>query len=244
MKCICFSRRFHEKALRGSENKLPIKIFLTKLRRYVVLYIIDHGLVRSLYQNLHSIGANYYRSSQPSPRQLRRHKAMLKIRTVINLRGENESSAVWQLEKEECERLGLHLINIRLLSRSFPHPEDINQIIKVLKEIPFPVLVHCKSGADRAGLFSVIYRYVHLNEPLDQSLSELSLRYGHVKFARTGMLDKFFELFQQANSATKISLEKWIMEDYDREFLKNEFDKATSLNRFGDFLINKILRRE
>ena len=56
------------------------------------------------------------------------------------------------------------------------------------------MLMHCKSGADRAGLMSVLYRFLHEGVPLKEATQELSLKYGHFRQADTGILDYFFEL--------------------------------------------------
>ena len=55
------------------------------------------------------------------------------------------------------------------------------------------MLMHCKSGADRAGLMSVLYRFLHEGVPLKEAKKELSLKYGHIRQAHTGILDYFFE---------------------------------------------------
>ena len=56
-----------------------IKTFFLKFKDYLELYIIDHGFVRAIYPNLYKIDENMYRSSQPSPNQLKKLKKKIWI---------------------------------------------------------------------------------------------------------------------------------------------------------------------
>ena len=44
---------------------------LISLKDYLSLYMLDHGFVRAVYPNLYAIDNQMYRSSQPSPKQLK-----------------------------------------------------------------------------------------------------------------------------------------------------------------------------
>ena len=85
-----------------------MNFFFKTVKDYLALYIIDHGFVRAVYPNFHSVGKKLYRSSQPSPKQLLSLKNRYGIRTIINLRGENGLSA-FKLEKEACKKLNLNI---------------------------------------------------------------------------------------------------------------------------------------
>ena len=77
------------------------------------------------------------------------------LKSVLSLRGRaNQSYDLF--EDEYCKKLGLNLVYTPISSGSAPTPEDLLKIIQVLRELPKPVVLHCKSGADRAGLVSAI----------------------------------------------------------------------------------------
>lgn len=216
------------------------------LSQYFYLYIVDHGVLRLLYSNLHRLPGALYRSNQPSPAQLRRYRRRFGIKTVFNVRGGDRSNPAWQLEAKECEALGIKLVDLRILSRSCPYVSDLLAIKEAIAQAEFPALVHCKSGADRAGFFSVLYRVFRLGEPVEVAVDELSLRYGHVRWAQTGILDRFFEEFSHDRRNTDIGLrfEDWAANAYDRERLKLKFRPRGLLHQLGSFVVDRILRRE
>ena len=80
----------------------------------------------------------------------------------------------------------------------------------LLGSIEYPVLVHCKSGADRAGLMSVIVRHVREGIPISKAKEQLSLRYGHVRSADTGVLDAVFERYIEDETKTGIGFWDWV----------------------------------
>ncbi len=55
--------------------------------------------------------------------------------------------------------------------------------------------MHCKSGADRAGIMSVLYRHYRLGLPIEEALEQLSFKYLHIKQGKTGVLDYTFERY-------------------------------------------------
>jgi protein tyrosine/serine phosphatase len=74
------------------------------------------------------------------------------------------------------------------------------EIIQMLRAAPKPVLIHCKAGADRAGLISALYCLALKNEKPATADQELSIRYGHISFGRTLAMDNSF--WRYAISAT------------------------------------------
>ena len=59
------------------------------------------------------------------------------------------------------------------------------------------IILHCKSGADRAGFVAALYLIVHEGRSVDEALRQLSARYGHFRFSKTGILDAFFERYAE-----------------------------------------------
>ena len=216
-----------------------------KLRRWLYYYFSDHGLLRIFYSNLHRLPGNLYRSNQPSPRRLKILARRYGLKTVVNLRGGDSANPAWQLEQEACKKLGLTMVDLRLFSRSFPYVEDVTNLKQVIETIELPALVHCKSGADRAGLFCVFYRHYRLGQPIKTALTELGLKYGHIKWARTGTLDQFFlEFLRDRHLKKGQGLLEWVRNDYDRQYLKLTRPERGLIERLSNILLDKILRRE
>jgi protein tyrosine/serine phosphatase len=100
--------------------------------------------------------------------------------------------------------------------------------------------MHCKSGADRAGFMATLYRFVHEGVPLRQAMDHLSLRYGHIRQAKTGVIDYFFERYLKETEGNSKTLLEWVEQDYDPKALEAAFRE----NLWAGFLVNGILRRE
>ena len=78
------------------------------------------------------------------------------VRTIINLRGGREHGS-WPLQKDACDRLGLDLVEFVVRSREAPDRDTILGAKDFFDGLEYPALVHCKSGADRAGFFAALY---------------------------------------------------------------------------------------
>lgn len=196
----------------------------------------DHGFLRAAFQNFHWISPEMARANQPSPAHIARY-AQMGIKTILNLRGFNDSGHYW-LEKEACERHGLTLVDAPLGSREAPSKERIRRAKQLFETIQYPALMHCKSGADRAGLMAVLYKHFRQGEPIDQAMEQLSLKYLHVRAGKTGMLDFFFETYL-AEAAGKPFID-WVEDDYDPADIKARFMSSW----WANILVDKILRRE
>ena len=205
----------------------------------------DHAIVRMLYDNSREIAPGVWRSFQPSPARLERW-AKRGVKTVVNLRGPKPSAALF-LEEEACARLGISLENFRVYSREAPSIETLKGARDLIARIEYPALFHCKSGADRVGLFSALYLFFTGKAPLDQALKQLSLRYGHIRQGKTGVIDAAFERYLDHAREKSIALENveafldWAASPaYDPAAIKRDFLGSW----WGNFLTENILRRE
>lgn len=214
-------------------------------RAWRALMLGDHGILRKFYDNTHEIApGKMWRTYQPSPARLKRWKAC-GVKTVINLRGDNPSGFYF-LEEEACEKFRLDFVTFRVFSREAPSKEVLHGARALFDEIAYPAVMHCKSGADRAGLMATLYLFFHEGKPLDQAMEQLSFKYGHVKQGKTGVIDYAFERYITHAKATGKSLSSvddffaWVDADYDPCTMKQEFH-ATG---WGNFLTERVLRRE
>ena len=210
-----------------------------RLRDVLHLFFVDHGFLRALYDNRARLPGGLFRINQPSPARLSAYKRRYGIKTVVNLRGQNEQLGWYRLEQKACHDLGLRLVNTQVYSRGLVDAARLEELRNIIQTIELPAVVHCKSGADRAGFFSVLYRHYRLGEPVEQAIAELALRYGHSKSAKTGVLDYFFEQFLKVRSPRQ-SFGHWATTQFSPESLQAEF-KSLSL---ADWLLDKFLRRE
>lgn len=216
-----------------------IKTPWQRIKAHFEFWIIDHEFVRAIYRNFHQIDEQAFRSAHPSPRFIKKLQKEKGLKTIINLRGKNRTGQ-YMLENEACEELGVTLISIPFSSRTPPKPENIKLFLEALDNVEYPILLHCKSGADRAGLGSALYQFHKKGIPLDES-RQLRASYGHFKSSETGVLDYFIELWNKYHEENpKTEFLTWIETNYDYQKITQEFNAT----RFGNLLVNKILRRE
>jgi protein tyrosine/serine phosphatase len=199
----------------------------------------DHAYLRLGFQNAFWISREMVRTNQPWPFQLKRWKRA-GVKTIINLRGGGEAS-FHALEKAACERLGLTLVNFTVTSRDVPSKDQVLAARALFERIEYPALMHCKSGADRAGIMSVFYAHFRLGQPIRQAVGQLSGRYMHVRQGLTGVLDYIFELYLAEAEPNGISFIDWVQSpSYDPVRIKADFRAG----RWGALMTERILRRE
>lgn len=211
---------------------------LSRGKAYWELMGTDHGFLRSISFNLHEVGPGMYRSSQPAPYQIRR-LAEKGIKTIVNLRGIRACGS-YHLEVEACRKYGIELVNFRVKSREAPSKDVIYGARKLFQEIAYPALMHCKSGADRAGIGSFLYKFIHEGAPADIAKQQLALKYGHFRQGKTGILDYFVEAYQAERAANGTPFWTWVENGLDPDALRAEF----RTRKWGDILVDTILRRE
>jgi protein tyrosine/serine phosphatase len=200
----------------------------------------DHAYLRLGFQNAHWISPELVRTNQPWPFQLRWWRDH-GIRTVINLRGGGHTAGFYALEKEACERLGLELIDFPVSSREAPTREQVEGAQALFETADYPAVMHCKSGADRAGVMAVLYAHFRLGLPVREALKELSFRHLHVRQGKTGVLDYFFDRYLAEGEPQGMSLLDWVRRpEYDHKALKAEFQAGW----WGTLLTERLLRRE
>lgn len=205
---------------------------------YVDMLLIDHGLFRAVYPNRFKVSDQVERQNHPTPFGVAR-AARRGIKTIINLRGDNDLGSSL-LSNAACKRHGIRLVELKTYSRRLPSKELIRQAKKVFDEVEYPVLMHCKSGADRAGLMSALYLILHEGRPVAEAKRQLHWRFGHVRQTNTGILDAFFEAYEQANQKQPIDFMTWVEEEYDPIAIAKTYKSS----RWANFIFDRILRRE
>ena len=200
--------------------------------------LVDHAVFRVLWDNwAEVVPGRIYRSNHPTPARLatavRRHG----IRTLINLRGHRQCGSD-ALSRAAAARLGLVHIDAPFESRGAPHKDRVLRFADILESLETPALMHCKSGADRAGLASGLCVLL-LGGTAAEALRQLSWRFGHFKRSRTGILDAFFIRYALEGEGRKPFLD-WLRDDYDEMELRRDFVAGG----LSTFITDRVLVRE
>lgn len=217
----------------------PLDTFMQRSAAWLNMHLVDHGFTRAIYNNFFDLGGGMFRSSQPSPAQLKRYVREHGIRSVVNLRGPNPYGS-YPLEVDACQRLGIGLYDSPIFSRRAPRLAEVESLKHVFGTLTYPALLHCKAGADRAGIASALYRILHLGHEPEAALQELSWKYGHFRQAKTGILDFFLLTYIQRNQRSPIALMDWMRSEYDYQALEAKFQTEG----WANLVVDKVLNRE
>ncbi|WP_341211915.1 tyrosine-protein phosphatase [uncultured Limimaricola sp.] len=191
-------------------------------RRALASYLIlDHALLRYWWTNFHLVTPGVFRSNQPTHGRFER-MAKIGIRTVINLRGEGAHPR-YLFEAESCRALGLRLVSTQLSARRAAPREQILRLFALLREAERPVVMHCKSGADRAGFASALHLLAE-GHSLDEARRQLHPRFLHFRRSRTGVLDHILDMYAERLQRGPIGIEEWVATEYDPDIAQRGFD--------------------
>ena len=134
--------------------------------------------------NFHEVAPGaLYRSAQPDAAALRAAQARYGIRSVLNLRGHQPDSAWYRAEIAASAQLGLVHADLGLAAEQAPDAATLARLVALMRSLPQPVLIHCRSGADRTGLAAALYMAAVLNRAPEEAAAQLSFAYGHVSLS-------------------------------------------------------------
>ena len=216
----------------------PITTQKSRRAAWIDSLFVDHAVFRTVWDNFHAvIPGKLYRCNHPTPSRLARLKQRYHLKTLVNLRGHRRCGSD-ALSREAADRLGLQHIDMAFESRGAPHRERILRFHGLYQSIQFPALMHCKSGADRAGLASGL-AILFEGGTAAAAMQQLSWRYGHFNHSPTGVLDAFFIHYATVAEGRMPFLE-WVATEYDEVALRARF-RASGLS---SFINDRVLRRE
>jgi protein tyrosine phosphatase (PTP) superfamily phosphohydrolase (DUF442 family) len=201
-------------------------------------FLRDHAFFRVCWTNWAEVlPGRLYRSNHLTVPALARMSRRYGLRTVVNLRGEKPNGST-ALSLAASRALGLNHVFLAFESRGAPHRDRILRFHEVYRTAETPMLVHCKSGADRAGLAAGL-AILFEGGSAAAALRQLSWRFGHISHSRTGVLDAFFALYAATGEGRTPFLD-WVREDYDEEGLRRSFFAG----RVASFVNDRVLGRE
>ena len=230
--------RYARRMARIARWDRPLRGTFERARAWANMLMADHGVFRILYDNRAAVSDELWRAAQPSPGQVARF-ARAGGRTIVNLRGGREHGS-WPLEREACERHAIALVDFVLRSREAPDRDALLALPVFLDGLAYPVLVHCKSGADRAGLFAALYLILRRGASVAEARRQLSLRFGHFRHAKTGILDAFLDAFEREGEAQGLAFVDWVARVYDPAGLSHDFRPRL----WSTLIADRLIRRE
>lgn len=145
-----------------------------------------------------------FRSAQMSGEQFKDAVRDHGIKTIVNLRGVNNDEWYYA-ETNAAHELGIAHYDFPLSASQELTNEEMEKILDVMSAAPKPILLHCKNGADRSGLFSALYLYGIEGKPAEtagQELSILCFHFPYLFWRDTVAMDHSFRRFVSGHSQT------------------------------------------
>jgi protein tyrosine phosphatase (PTP) superfamily phosphohydrolase (DUF442 family) len=178
-----------------------------RARAFLILRICLLGLALTAAAEFYRVflGTNFhtvvpglvYRCAQPSGTQLEKWIDRYGIRTVVNLRG---CAPPWPWYLDECRaahRADVALEDVCMSAGRFPPVAELRRLVDILDRSAYPILLHCRQGADRTGLVAAVVLLLHDGSSFEEARRQMSIRFGHVALGRPANLDRFLELYAE-----------------------------------------------
>lgn len=148
--------------------------------------------------NFHAVEAGVlYRSAQLDKAGFEAFGRQYGIKSVLNLRGAHPGEGWYDGEVAATRDLGIAHFDYPISAKRVVTAEQAVQLLDIVKRAPKPLLIHCKSGADRSGLVAALYEYAIAGTSAAGADRQLSLAYGHFPYltSRSGAMDASFWAF-------------------------------------------------
>jgi protein tyrosine phosphatase (PTP) superfamily phosphohydrolase (DUF442 family) len=158
------------------------------------------------------------RSAQPTS-QLPRLVAEYGLRSILNLRGGNPADSWYDAEVRTAQTSNLAFYDLPLSATRRPTRRELLLLFDILARCPYPLLIHCKSGADRTGLASALYLMTRKGERPEQAEGTFALEFGHIPIAGTQHLHEPLHEYADWLKARRLShtaerFRDWVKNDY------------------------------
>lgn len=157
--------------------------------------------------NFHTVSPGMvYRSAQLDAAALTQAVEEHGIKSILNLRGGQSSSGWYNVETNAARQLGVQHLDYELSASEELTDAQMEKLVAIIGKAPKPLLIHCKSGADRTGLVGALYLYNYEGKPADIAGQELTLLYGHVPYLfwhDTAAMDHSFSRYVATHPASR-----------------------------------------
>jgi protein tyrosine phosphatase (PTP) superfamily phosphohydrolase (DUF442 family) len=183
----------------------------------VLLYQASYVLIGANFRTV--VPGQIYRCAQLPAHQLDQVVRQYGIRTVINLRGCCEPAEWYLNQSRVLSKCQVSQEDLGCSAGRLPSTQMIQELVHVLEQTEYPILVHCHRGIDRTGLVVAVALMLHSDIDLDEALNQLTIKYAHVPFGKTGNMDRFFDLYRewlatQQFTHTRARFRDWLLHSY------------------------------
>lgn len=170
----------------------------------VIASVGSYGAILRATGNIHTVvDGVLYRSAQLNRAQFDHVIRQHGIKSILNLRGGHLTDAWYADEIAVSKELGVTHFDYPISARRRVSPEQIADILSIVRSAPKPLLIHCRSGADRSGLVAALFLLDAEHADAAAADQQLSVAYGHFPylFSKTVAMDESFWAFAGSSAA-------------------------------------------
>ncbi len=120
-----------------------------------------------------------FRSAQPTSdldRLIQDHH----LKSILNLRGGSLDDPWYAAEVKATQSGSIAFYDFPMSATHRPRRRELLVLIDTLRSCSYPLLIHCKSGADRTGLATALYLMIAKGVPPRRAEEAFTLEHGHV----------------------------------------------------------------
>jgi Tyrosine phosphatase family len=166
-----------------------------------------------------------YRSGQMPPKALARALRQYSIKTVLNLRGSNSNEAWYRDEVKTTLAAGATQIDVPMSSCLWLSRDRLSNLIELLEQADYPLLIHCNWGSERTGLVSAFAELLRPGATLAEARAEFSLGYLFVRLGDGTIMAQHLDQYESWLRARGLAhdretFKKWVAEGF-RPLLPN-----------------------
>lgn len=157
--------------------------------------------------SLHAVEkGRVYRSSQPDEDLLARWIEHHGLKTVVCLRGDGDGAG---RSRRPAQAAGIAFVHLPMSAQRRPRAETLLALWELFENAEYPLLVHCRAGADRTGLAAALYVLWRTND-LDAARGELVL----IPYLHWGAREMDQVLADYAPYHGTLSFPDWVRQHY------------------------------
>jgi hypothetical protein len=184
-----------------------------------------------------------YRYAQPQPDDWPYLLETVRLASVVNLRGGSMKDP-WYAAEADLASKGIDVYELPMNAEARPRRHQLLALLDLFDRVRYPLLIHCKAGADRTGLASGLYRLYRLGEPPEKAIGSLTIAHGHFAVNGTQHMDEPFHeyeawLREKGLTHTPAQLREWIMQEYRDPGPEVQFAPLAPRTR-----VDEVVRRE
>ena len=141
------------------------------------------------------------------------------LASILNLRGGSFKDKWYVSEVRAAEASGVAFFDFPLKATTRPTRSELLTLIDFFEQCSYPLLIHCKAGADRTGLASTIYLMMKKEMPPEEAIGAFTIYHGHIPLLGTEHLHEPIDeyarwLASKGLAHTPARFRDWVRSDY------------------------------